>query len=192
MRLGSRTVIGLVLVFVQLIASPSFAGAASSADWQRLSALAETIRTATDQEIKEDAAFDLLYALPVTASEARQVPRSTINDLASLLASENETVVYHAANALGRFGIKSLPAVPALRHALAEYGRSWDEYISALIPPVVLLMSGDTTGHALCRALLRIGAPTDYRYCFEGSFVHNQRLHAPTQDMLRWSKFIRR
>ena len=187
MRLKSRTAIGhVVLASVLLVTSPCFAEEQPGPDWHRLSELAETIRTATDQKAKENAAFDLLYALPVTARQAWQVPRSTINDLASLLASENEMVVYHAANALGRFGIKSLPAVPALRRALAEYRRSWDEYISARIPPVIILMTGDTTGDALCRALLRIGVPTDYRYCFEGSFIHSQRLHAPGPDMLRW------
>src|SRR5262245_61847081 len=121
MQLGARTAFSHVALTFVLLLLPRFAGAAPNADWQRLSELAETIRTSTDQKVKEDAAFDLVYALPVTENEARQVPPATISDLASLLASENETVVYHAANALTRFGTKAQPAVPAVRRALAEY-----------------------------------------------------------------------
>jgi hypothetical protein len=186
-----RAIVSIVLCLV-LFRAPLFAQQAPAPNpLARIAELVRAIKTTADERTQDDASYELVDAAnALRLSDIRQAPDEVIDGLASLLSSRNRSVVYDVAYTLSVFRIRALRAVPALRQALAEFRRSEEEYSASLSFPW-FLRHGSDVGDAVCRALDAIGAPSDFRNCFNGSFVYpGQR--GPSPNLLRWSQFIRR
>jgi hypothetical protein len=175
----------LVLLPAPLLAQPG----PQTDRLQRISELVEMIKNAPDEDVQDDAAYDLVpVGVVLSLSEIKRTPDALIDDLAALLSSDNQTVVQRAALTLGAFRIGALHAVPALRQALADFRRA--EEADAASSSFPRLRHGSGVGDAICRALDAIGAPLDYRNCFNGNFIYPGT--SPPPAMLRWARFIRR
>lgn len=177
-------------VCLALLPMPSMAQSSATVDRvERINQLVQTIKNTADEDAQDNAAYDLVPpGVVLSLSEIKRTPDTVIDDLASLLSSNNGTVVERAALTLAAFRIKALRAVPALRRALADFRRVEEtEAASRTFPR---LRHGSDIGDAICRSLDYIGAPLDYHNCFYGSFVHPGS--QPPPEMLRWVRFISR
>jgi hypothetical protein len=178
-----------IAVFLVLIPVHSFAQPVPD-PLGKIAELTQTIKSTADERVQDLVSDELLTAVStLRLGDIRQAPDEVIDGLASLLSSKNRSVVFDVAYALSVFRIRALRAVPALRQALADFRKSQEEELAALTFP--RFGPGADAGDSLCRALDAIGAPSDFRNCFNGSFIYPGQ-SGPSPDLLRWSQFIRR
>src|SRR5690349_15197456 len=153
--------IASIVICLALLPVPSFAQTEPAVDRvERIRELVRTIKTAANERAEDDAAYELVPpGVVLTLSEIKRTPDALIDDLASLLSSDNQTVVERAALTLAAFRIRALRAVPALRQALADFRQAEEAYLASLTFPQ--LRHGSNVGDAICRSLDYIGAPLD-------------------------------
>ena len=154
-----------LMLFAGTCSAQSQEKSALVADVEKSAAMA---RSAQDEVDRHLSAIQLAQsAMQLKSDDLGHVTDDTVDGVARLLASDDETVAYYAALALGYFGSRGRRAIPNLLAALADYRRVINERNN----DGTLRVGAPTgAGDGICRALGEIGLTPEPPDCMNGEF----------------------